>query len=114
MNPLKPTSADLNRSRLVTDQVIAQVMKEANAKIVPDTFEESVIRRANIISKQCQDEFLRMHKINIVPMKAEEAVAHIKHLYKAKYSSWTKEELMELCCLVQSVLAVESLRDNLI
>jgi hypothetical protein len=55
-----------------------------------------------------------MHKINIVPMKAEEAVAHIKQLYKAKYGSWTKEELMELCCLVQSVLAVESLRDNLI
>ena len=109
----KPSSADLNTSRLKTSQVIEEITKSILAKTPAKTLEEEVIERANVVTKDVYDTFLRMHSLTAVPMKYEDAIHHIYDLYRARYSSWTKDELLLLVSLQQAVLGAESLRDQL-
>lgn len=110
----QPTKADLNRSRAATDKVIAEVTKEVMSKVAPDTFDTLLVKRINSLMVETFQQFSSMHQLNVVPMRKDEAVEHIRKLYKDKLTTWTKDELVEAMSLTQAVLGAESFHDQLI
>lgn len=108
----QPSSSDLNRSK----QHIENVLKEITSKIVAPTKtpRDLMVERANEVTRRCQQHFRTQHRINVVPMRKDDAVEHIYKLYQDELVTWSKDELLMLTCLTLSVLAVESLHDELI
>ena len=113
MNP-KPTSADLNRSRATTDQIIREVTAEVMKKAQPDTFDTLLVKKINALMVECCQQFTAMHKIQVIPMRKDDAVEHIRKLYKDKLTTWSKDELVEAFALTQAVLGAESFHDSLV
>ncbi len=110
----QPTQAELNASRLATDQIIAEVTKEVMSKAQPDTFDTLLVKKINALMVECFNQFSSMHKLNVTPMRKTEAVEHIRKLYKDKLTTWSKDELVESFALTQAVLGAESFHDQLI
>jgi hypothetical protein len=110
----KPTAAELNKSRLVTDQVIAEVTQDIMSKQVPDDFDTLIVKKINVLCSDCFDQFRRMHNLQTMPMRKTDAIQHIRKLYKDKLATWTKDELLESMALIQATLGAEAFHDELI
>lgn len=95
---------------------IDNVIKEITDKIVAPTktFREEVVERANLITKDVHDEFIRQNQIAVRPMTKKEAIDRLCELYKTKYNTWTKDELLENLSLLQACYHGESYHNSLI
>lgn len=109
----QPSNGEINRSRLVTDQIIKEVTKATLAKQPAKSSNELVIEKANVITQEVFHLFKHMHNISIVPMKYDDAVQYINKMYLDRYSKWDKDEILTLLCLVQAVLGAEAMKDEL-
>lgn len=110
----EPSKADLNKSHLVTDQIIREVTEATNAKIAPDNFDTLLVKKINATCVECFQQFRSMHNIQVVPMRKDDAIEHIRKLYKDKLTTWSKDELVEAFALTQAVLGAESFHNELI
>lgn len=108
-----PSQAELNAERVRIDNVIADVMK-AVPKAPAKTHEEEMIEHVTAITKEVFKSFMLQYQINVNPMTKQQAANHIIDLYKAKYSSWPKDDLVEVLSMTLASLAVESIRHKLI
>ena len=99
---LKPTSAEINKSRLTTDKVIAEVTQDIMSKQKPDDFDTALTKKINATLVKCFEQFKKMHQIQVVPMRKEDAVEHIRKLYRDEIKTWSKDELIEAFALVQA------------
>ena len=111
---MQPTKAELNASRLQTDQVIKEVTDEIMSKIKPDDFDTIIVKKLNALFIEAFQQFSNMHDLQVTPMKKADALEHIRRIYKDKLTTWTKDELVESFALVQATLGVESFHDQLI
>ena len=110
----EPSREDLNRSRVITDQVIKEVTQHILANKPAATMEELVIEQANAVTQEVFHQFRSMYNLGVIPMRYDDAVQHILKLYRDKYRSWDKDQVLMLLCLIQAVLGAESFRDELI
>ena len=110
----QPSKDDLNRSRLVTDQIVKEVTDSVMAKTSPDTFDTIIVKKVNAMTVDCFDHFKRMHNLRLTPMKKMDAVEHIRALYKESLSKWSKDELLEAYAMTLAVLGAESFHNDLI
>jgi hypothetical protein len=111
---MQPTKAELNASRIQTENVIKEVTEEIMSKVKPDDFDTIIVKRLNALFIESFQQFSAMHDIQVTPMKKSDALEHIRKIYKDKLSTWTKDELIESFALVQATLGVESFHDELI
>jgi hypothetical protein len=109
------TKPDLNLERMSHEKV-NNIIKEVTDKIVAPTktFRDEIVERANLITKEIHDEFMRQNKIRIIPMTKKDAVDSLCELYKIKYNTWTKDELLENLSLLQACYHGESYHNSLI
>jgi hypothetical protein len=100
----EPTSREINDSRLITDKIIAEVTASVNLNKPPMTMETQVIEKANNLVKEVFHVFKAMHNLQVVPMKKEDAVDHIYKIYRDRFSTWSKEELLVFASYQQAVM----------
>ena len=106
------SNGDLNHNRLVVEQVIADVMKTQPKQ--QESKEAELIKRSNIISQRVASNFATQAQIKIKPTTYEDAVRQITVLYKDEFTTWSKDDLLQLLSLQSAVLGAESLRSELI
>lgn len=112
MNPT-PNPEDLYKSG-INPKFLADVTADINKKAHGKTQQELLIERQAAIAKECYEVFMRRYNIRIVPMTFANAVEEIRKMYFEHYKSWSKDELLEVMCLMQAVLAAHSLKEELI
>ena len=100
----------------MSKELINNIVQELTDKIVSPTktFREEIVEKANLITKEVHDEFTRQNKILIRPMTKKDAIDSLCELYKTKYNTWTKDELLENLSLLQACYHGESYHNSLI
>lgn len=109
------TREELNLERLNTEK-INNIARELTDKIITPTktFRDEIVERANLITKEVHDEFTKQNQILLKPTMKKDAINKICELYKVKYNTWTKDELLENLSLLQACYHGESYHDSLI
>ncbi len=105
---------DLNRSRVQVENMIKEVTDSIMKKQSPDTFDTLIIKKVNNMTIECFHHFKRAHNLRLTPMKKEDAVEHIRALYKESLATWSKDELLEAYAMTLAVLGAEAFHNELI
>lgn len=98
------------------NEQLNNVVKEITDKIVAPTktFRDELVEKANIITKEIHNTFMRENDISIRPLTKKEAIDKLCEMYKIKYNTWTKDELLENLSLIQACYHGESYHNSLI
>jgi len=102
------------RSDNAVKDVLSHVAKVQAAKLGQKTQQEILVERQAAVAKDVYETFIRMHKIQVTPMRFDDAVQHISNQYREHYKLWDKDSLLELICLMSGVLAAQSIQHELI
>lgn len=109
------TNGEVNLE-LFNKEQLANVVKEITDKIVAPTktFREEIVEKANLITKEIHDEFIRQNNLIARPTTKKNAIDTLCEMYKTKYNTWTKDELLENLSLIQACYHGESYHNSLI
>jgi hypothetical protein len=106
------------RSKNAIEQITAEAVNDLAKKIASKeaqrSLEDIITERADKVTSDNIQTFLRMRDIRIVPTKAHEAVEMLYKLNKESMRPWTHEELLTLVAYTYSLIAAGQLQSELI
>jgi hypothetical protein len=102
------------RSKNAIEQLTAEeanrIAQQVAAKEAQRTPEDLMTERADKVTSDCIQTFLRMRNLKVTPTSFAEGVQMLYDLHKAEFNKWSKDELVVFASFQNSIIACEQLR----